>query len=222
MSAPKSYHLLTTADSYVVLTMDTRPSALVFLTECIPDAQVVTAATHPNYTDAFFLTLIPPEEFPLWSWNKKRRVLTKTPAATLTEELRTCSRFATKKLEVIHTIMRQLGRARIKAGTSVDMQDIVYLQKQTEAQRFKDSGYNEDDIIEYPYILQYADHAQISPKEAADAILFKARLHTDLLVKTEALRLKYFNGVKAAQNEDDLSALAEAFRRAMYVNVQVQ
>ena len=55
-------------------------------------------------------------------------------------------------------------------------------------------------------MIQHADYANIPFKQAADDILFKAKLHEEMLAQTEILRIKFFNKIK---KENDPAALTQ-------------
>ena len=221
MRETPSYHALLSS-SNIILTISPRLSSLVFIGECIPDSQIVTSITHPHYLDTFFLTVVPPENLPQWSWDKRTRILKETSPEMLTDEIRELSILATAKLEAVNKVAHHLSLARLKARTGVDFQDIVYFQKKVEAQRFKDAGYDDSNPLEYPYVLQYADYAGVSLKQAADSILLKAKLDADLFAKTELLRLRYFNKIKSASTKEQLSTALEEFMRDTYVNTKIK
>ena len=117
--------------------------------------------------------------------------------------------------------MKGVSRGRYPVSTGVLFQETVYLTKKAQASAFKEAGYPEDDILEYPYIIQYADFANIPLKQAADDILFKARLDDELLAKTELIRLKYFNAIRSARTVEEVAPIYEAFTRESYRNALV-
>jgi hypothetical protein len=92
------------------------------------------------------------------------------------------------------------------------MQEAVYITKKTQAQRYKDAGYQGDDL-EYPYVMQYADFAGLSMRVAADEILLKATFDDEVLLKTEFFRLKYFELIKNMNDPGQADRITLDFRR---------
>jgi hypothetical protein len=114
-----------------------------------------------------------------------------------------------------------LNVARSSVDCGVSMQESVYTTKRAQAQSFRASGYDESQPADFPYVLQYADYARISMKEAADRILLKAKLDEHTLAKTELLRLKYFDRVRAAKAPQDLKKVDEEFMLEYFTNAMV-
>jgi hypothetical protein len=185
--------------TYIVLTSRPFYAPIVFLAECLDATIPLHGVNYPNYAQTYPLAQLKPEAYVEWTWNQKGRKFEETKKDLITERVRTRSLVATKKAEAIGIVMASLSRARYAYSSGVLFQETVYLAKELQARAFMDSGYDEAHIMEYPYVIQYADYAGISLKQAADDILFKAKLDTDGLTKTEFLRLKYFNLIKRAE-----------------------
>ena len=117
-------------------------------------------------------------------------------------------------------IIANLNQSRYKVKTGLDAQDVVYMTKKIQAQAFKDSGYEEHDLLKFPYVLQYAEYAGLSAKVATDEILFKAALDDQFLADTELLRLRYLNKVKVATELEELPKIFEEFLRDSYVFIK--
>ena len=98
--------------------------------------------------------------------------------------------------------------------TGLDFQETIYLAKQTQAQRLKDSGYDERLIVESPYVVQYADSIGIPLEQAVSEILLQAKLDHEFLAKTEQIRMQYFTEVKRAKTPQELESILTAFKRA--------
>ncbi|MDP3645486.1 MAG: hypothetical protein Q8R25_00155 [bacterium] len=206
---PSTYNLLVDANRNV-LTMSMFPAVINFLHACMYDAIPIWHANYPNYIESFPLHLTAPEEYPEWNWHFKKRVLEKT-VPEVTSVLRDKARLAHSKGMTIGKIMVALRQVRYALDTGVPFQETVYSLKRAQSERFKENDYDEKLMLEYPFVMQYADFANVSPQQATDDILFKAQLDEDILVKTEFLRLKYFNAVKKA-TLDELPALFEEFK----------
>lgn len=215
------YGVLCQSNTGVVLTITTDLAALAFLQESIPDTFYSPSVNYPNYVGYFFLLEMPPDQYPEWMWNGAARSFEGTKRHLLTDSVRSLSALAHKKSEVMSTIMGEINESRRKVGNGLFFQDRVYLMKENQARDFSGSGYNENDILKYPYVLQYADYKNISLRQAADDILLKAQIANDHLAKTELLRLKYFDKVRGAQAVDDLERVRSDFIRECYVNAQV-
>jgi hypothetical protein len=136
----------------------------------------------------------------------------------LTEELQQRSEMAVRKCSALFEIVYEISVARYPIWRGLILQEQVYVSKKLQARRFKDMGYPELDLLLYPYVLQYADFSGLTPREAADEILFKARLDDDFLLKTEGLRLKYFKLVADAAEAETLASIRGEFRQEIYRN----
>ena len=219
-----AYNALLDSNTQAVLALSTGISGIVFMAECMNDTSLASAVNYPNYTKArlfrkepFFLLSLSLDKYPEWTWKWTERKFVRTLPNALTEDLRAKSRLAIAKLEAITRITHNINVARYKVRMGLGLQETVYLTKKIQAQRFKDSGYDEGTIMEYSYVLQYADYAGISLKEAADDILFKARLDDQFLANTELLRLRYFNKIRNAANSGQLPGVMEEFMRDCYM-----
>lgn len=224
---PIAYHLLVDSESFVVLAISPSLPAIVFLNECIENTFIIPAAQYPNYmNDAFCHSLhktaqVNPENNLRVTWNRKARAFVHTRPHMITEELKSRARLANSKLDVITKIMISLSRARSPVATGVDFQETVYLTKKAQAKAFKDSGYDEERLLEFPYVLQYMDFAKVSSVAAADEILFKAALDDQLLANTELTRLRYFKKIKEASSAERIAEIYIEFLRDMYRNAEV-
>lgn len=221
------YSALLDSNTQIVLALSDNISAIVFLNECMSDTSHAVSVNYPNYTKSlfhekpFFLAREKPEHYPRWTWKEKTRTFVKTRPDVLTDGLIARSRLAVSKHGAISRIIVNLNQACYKVRTGFEFQETVYLTKKLQAQKFKDSGYDENVIMEYPYVLHYADYAGIPLKEAADDILFQAKLDDQHLANTELLRLRYFNKVRDATKPEQLPAIFEEFLRDCYINVKI-
>ncbi len=206
-----SYSGLFDYKTKILLTISGYPAVIAFLAEGALDASAIHAIDYPNYKETFFLASIPPEQYVQWKWDARERIFKKTEPALITDNLRERSQLAVGKAYAIGSIMSGLARARYQFSKGIILQETVYLTKKLQAQAFRDSGYDEDRLIEYPYVVQYADMAGISLRQAADDIIFKAKLADDGLAKTEFLRLKYFDLVRKTKGAGELDAIVKQF-----------
>ena len=180
------------------------------------NAEHAYSVNFPNYVQRFEIADGPVEEFPEWAWNSKDRLFMRTPERLLTESLRQRSLLAVKKSYVLHEIINIISSIRVSGCSSIAMQESVYAAKKMQAQRYRDADYPDDDLLEYPYVLQYADLVGFSMRAAADEILFKARLSEDVLLKTEFFRLKYFELLKNTMEVALIDPILIAFHRDFY------
>lgn len=224
----KYYDALLDSTTNAVLTISSNPAVIVFLKECMTDTLHAQSVNYPNYTNPksffltpFFLASVKPKNYSKWTWDLKNRLFSKTKTELVDNNLLTRSRLAENKKQVIDKIITNISLVRSNARANINFQEMIYFTKKAQAKAFKDSGYDESSIIEYPYVIQHADYAGITARQAADDILFKAKLGDEFLAKTELLRLRYFNKVKKAISSEELTAIYEEFIRDCYVNAQV-
>ena len=209
----------------VVLTIGTSLSAMIFVTECTPDTFLVPGVQTPNYEgllSRFFIPSIEPTEFPTWTWNPIMRKFTPTKTTTLTDRLVAKSALAEGKRVVFEKMVSNLNFARAKIASVVWLQERIYAAKKIQAQAYKDSGYAERLDADFSYVEQYADYAGISLHQAADDILLKAEFATDILSKTELVRLRHFNILKAAKSPDQLPKILEEFLRDCNISAPIE
>lgn len=217
---PPQSALLDTA-THSVLALSPRIAGVVLLHECTPDTTHATLVHYPNYTQSCFLNGIPPEQNPEWCWNRHTRYFERTQPRLVTDDLRAQARLATAKLDVYAKIVDGINVARYKVRTGCDFQELIYLQKRTQAQRLKDSGCDPDIALQCPLVLQYAEYTGDSLQQAVDDILFKSKMDDEVLAKTELLRLRYFNRIKAAKSADELQSTYGEFLAECFVNPRV-
>lgn len=202
----------------IVLTVSNWDPGITLLTECIPDSMRLYNATHPNYRDSFFLAALKPHEYPRWTWDFGTRSFKESPKHLITPSVEKNAALATAKLSAFITIAFGLNKIRSGFATGLLFQETIYLAKKLQAQSFRDNGYKDETILEYPYVLQYADNAHISFRQAADDIIFKAKLGDELLSKTEFLRIMYYDKIKYAKDQDEITAIVKKFTGDRIVN----
>ena len=195
------YSALIDVENNVVLIASTHISIIVFLNECMENTFHCPLVNSPHYENVFPLAAIPPEEYPQWSWDWKSRLFNKTTAAVTNTALTQKAVLASAKHAILKRLILNLSSMRYKVRTGVEFQETVYLTKTMQAERFKESGYDTSQLIEFPYVVQYADFAGIPIAQAADDILFKAHLDDDYLARSEMLRLKYFKAIAEATKD---------------------
>lgn len=215
------YSALIDSSTGIALALSIDVSSIVFLNETTLDTFHAVDVNFPHYADNFPLASIKPASLPGWTWSSESRKFTPTHPEALTDHMRAKSLLASQKGELVRFVIDNLNVARYSVRTGLEFQETVYITKKMQAYAFRDTGYPEEKVFEYPYVVQYADFAGLSLKAAADDILFKAKLDDELLAKTELLRLKYFNAIKNAKTPNDLPAIHEVFVRECYKNALV-
>lgn len=194
---------------------------IAFLNEAMLDTYHVPNVERPHYLERCFTQTIPTAGYPNWTWAKGQRQFVPIRPEILTDALRERSKLACAKLAALSLILMHLNTSRNRLATDIQLQETVYMTKFIEAMRFRDSNYDEERILEFPYVLQYAEFADIPLRQAADDIYLKARFDSHFLLNTEALRLKYFAILKAAQTPGELEGVAESFRAECFTNLSV-
>jgi hypothetical protein len=205
----------------IILALTRSLPALHFLRNADPEATFATGMRSPHYATDYPLDGLPPIAYVEWQWLPRPRKLARTDSAYVTNEIRSRSALAQARLRSYTRIVHFLNVARSSVDCGVSMQESVYTTKRAQAQSFRASGYDESQPADFPYVLQYADYARISMKEAADRILLKAKLDEHTLAKTELLRLKYFDRVRAAKAPQDLKKVDEEFMLEYFTNAMV-
>lgn len=196
-------------------------AGIAFLNKALPDTYHVSHADRPNYTESGFVKSLVPAEFPRWSWRRRDRTFQETRPHLVTEALIARSALAIAKLRAFLMVTQHLNTARNRLVTGLQFQESVYLVKFIEATRFRAASYAEDRILEFPYVLQYAEFAGIPLRQAADDIILKAEFDQHFLLNTEGLRLKYLKLIREAASPGDLAGIGEACRRECFENTMV-
>jgi len=222
MAIPQPYSALLDDSTTALLFLTDRIPVIVFLAKVMPEVEHLYCVNYPNYLQEFPLVTARPETWPEWSWDEKKRIFEPTAKDLLTDRLRLCNALAVKKSLVLVEVIRTLTMARYPAWNGTPMQDVIYITKKMQAQRFKDMGYPEGNDLDFPYVLQYADFASLSMREAADEILLKAGFADDLMLRSEFFRLKYFGQIADANTVEDVDRLILDFRRDIYKALEVE
>lgn len=215
---------LVDAATGAVLAFGKHGAAMLELGVSNPNVIVEASLDYPSYQG--FLRSVPLRLMMItdpfrWKWNFEKRLLSKTPEMLITDKLRSASQLAQAQYDALSKMIYTLSLARQRVIGGVSYQAATYLEKKLEAERFRASGYDEASILEYPYVLQYADYAQIPFQQAADSILFKAKLYDQQLAKIDTLRMKYFGKVKKAAHPDELPTIYREFMLESYISAKV-
>jgi hypothetical protein len=179
------------------------------------EAEEAHGVNWPNYRKNFPLEKVDSQTYPHWIWDGTARLFSPTPPELVIPELRQRSALAVKKCRALWEVIYELSALRYPVWRGLILQETVYAAKKAQAEKYKDAGYPKD-ALPYPYVLHYAEVSGLALRDAADEILFKARLDDETLARSELLRLKYFNLIKAAMATDELKSILDQFRSEAY------
>ena len=208
---PPHYAALIDTPSGALLMLSMRLPIIAFLVQNTPDVSPSWGVNYPHYLRSFPLADADPLSYPQWTWNGATRLFTPTAASLLSDRVRRISALAVRKAYALFEITQAISTARNLLWSGVLLQETVNLTKRMQAQKFKDNGYPDDDLLRYPYVLQYAEVAGLPPKAAALEILFKAEMDDEILARSEGIRLRYLDRLKSAQL-DTIDAIMREFR----------
>lgn len=204
------------ANTLVLLAAHHSLDAIVVASESLMDTQFRKIFREDNVPFAF--ETLPRSEYPLWSWNYRESGFVRTSESGVTDAVRAQSKLACARVEALVTVMNGINATRVRLRKGTELQHTIYLSKRDEARRFLESGADEMSAFEYPYLIQYADYANIPMRQAAEDVLFKARLDDAYLAKTEYLRIKYINLIKNEQNPEKIPHITDEFKRECYTS----
>lgn len=217
-----AYHALLDSKTLIVLTIEKEMAPILFLVERIPSTTYAVFVDIPNYQTSLFglrgsfLGRLPRSLYPHLTWNKSTRRFTNTKYTLITPELRKMSRHMYQKAGVYSLITKRLSTVNNILSTGMSLQERVYSRKREQAQLFKETEGAMHKPSDFFYLQQYADIANISLPEAADDILFKAKLEDEKLSLSEFLRLKFTRQLAAAKDEREIFAVRDRFISALY------
>jgi hypothetical protein len=198
------------ASSLALLALSPSPSIVSYLARSPMEMEAAYYINHPNYPKGLPMTSV--HALPEYSWDGTARKIAPTDRDLLTPELAEKSHLAAAKSLALLEMSRAINRCRYQVWRELLLQETVYMTKKLQAEKFKDKKYPKKDILRYPYVMQYADLSGLSLKDAADEILFKAKLDDEMLAKTEYVRMKYFNLVRDVPTREATQKALEQFR----------
>jgi hypothetical protein len=210
---PEMKSVLLDASTNILLAAGTSPFAIEIVNTFTDDTQCAHYVAVPQ---PWPLSFRHHDRYVRWTWEYPSRTFSRTKSGLINEALRVRSALASAKVDALSTVMLRLNQVRYKVGTGLSFQETVYLTKRSQAVEFRKSGYDESRLRDFPYVLQYADFAGSSYKQAADDIVLKAQITEDTLAKTELLRLKYFNKIREAKSSDELVELLRSLHLDCY------
>jgi len=200
-----------------LLTLSSSPVTTSFLAQAIPDSEEVINVASPNYPKG---VPIKPEEYPERVWDRWMRLF--SGGNNPDERVRKHVLLTAKKTEALGELVRTISLMRSQMLSAIPLQEVVYTAKRLEAERFlKTWKPGQDvDVLEYPYVTQYADLSGLTPQQAANEIFLKVRLYDDRLFKSEYFRLKYMELLRDTHSVGAIDAIVIGFRREVYGEMQ--
>lgn len=223
------YSALVDSNTYQLLTVSRHIAAVVFVSKCTPDSLYISSVDHPNYLKkkyfwghAFPLAQVSSATYPQWRWDMKTRLFERAPEHMSTESIFAKSALAHQKQEAISYIMYNLSASRQRLRTGVEFQETTHMLRYLEALEFKKNGGDQaEDPLRFPFLLQYAAIERVSLSQAADDILFQARTSEDVLLRSEAIRLKYFKAMSEASASEEVLSIFKKFNDDNFVAAQI-
>lgn len=196
--------------TFALLAVHLNGPAIAIVADSITDAQFMPYISDVT-ADGTPVSAIDPAHYLDWCLKPYRYSLARSGGLLPDEALLERSKLAIARINAIHRIIFQINRVRARIQTGLALQETVYLGKKMQAEQFKNTGYDESLLIKFPYVLQYADQASLSARQAADDIIFRASLDDAFLSKTEVLRMKYFDLVKNTVKLEEFPTLLSQF-----------
>src|SRR5262249_19070696 len=148
------YSALVDAPTLAVLVLSQHVPMVSFLGRTMPETEHYYLVNFPNYTRQFDLARADPRALPGWKWDARDRRFLPLQKELLTERLQKASLLALKKGAAFHEMIISINAARNPTISGLNIQETVYLNKKTEAQRYMDDMLkpNKKDELKYPYV----------------------------------------------------------------------
>jgi len=137
------------------------------------------------------------------------------------KELSQLSELLLARARYLNRVTRVVTRARNRVAPSEKYGELIDFLRKEQALLFRNSGYNEELIQNCLFVFQYAQVKKMTPKEAADEIIFQYNLFEAALWKTEEIKLKYFDLFSNAQTVKQTHEIFQDFVREYYLNSHV-
>lgn len=200
------YSALVTAEKRALLVLSKNPATITFLAQNFDDTERLYYCNNPNYLKDFPLARADPATYPEYVFNLGTRLF--VAKENVDDKLRALSALAVCKANVLQTLTFRFNILRFPVWRDLLMQDTVNAIRSRQAREFKQAlERDESAALAFPFVKAYADHSQMSMEQAADEILFKAKLDEDFLCKSETLRLRYFNWLREAKDITEVNAI---------------
>ncbi len=200
---PNTIGALLDAGTSTLFTVTGRPSVLRALNELVPGSVYVRSIHYGRKPEARALADGDPKEYPRWQWAEKSGSFVRAREEP-SEILRARAALAHAQRDALVLLTERVNGLRLAPATMIQEQGVVYLDKRDQALAFKAAGYDAAKLPEYPYVEQYAAIAERTPRQAADEIIFQARLRDDVLQKSETVRLKFMAKIRDARSAAEL------------------
>ena len=193
-------------DTNALLAVGTLSPIITALTEMIPDISYVyeVQSLLPQHAESASVTLM---------WEPSSRMFVPMHPHVITEDLFVKAALTRAKLDALNKMTLAINMERGKLATPVTYGQFVYRAKQEQAKAFRERNYDAARLQEYTYVAQYASFANISPRQAADDILFKAQLDDEVLLRTELTRLTFFDRLRRANDLQAVGVVMKDFAR---------
>lgn len=201
---PRSVGALLDAGTSTLLTVTGRQSILLALNELVPGTVYVRSIHYARKAATRAIVRGEASAYPLWRWAQESGTFVRGHGEP-SDELKTRAALAHATRDALGILSDRVNGLRLHPASALSEQGIVYLDKRNQALAFKAAGYDAAGLTGYPYVEQYAAAAGRTPRQAADEIIFQARLRDDVLQKSEAVRLKFMEKLRAARTAADLT-----------------
>ncbi|MDB5238639.1 MAG: hypothetical protein JWM46_909 [Candidatus Kaiserbacteria bacterium] len=180
--------------------------AMLFVSESIMDTKCIMEIRVTSELERIAKAV--PRSYPEWSYGSNE--LKKTSAHLITEDMRDRCELATAKIAAMTTIMFRINRLRSQRFSGLSFQEQIYMNKESEAKRLKENGYEHPE--QALYVAQYAEVSGTSLEQAAEEILLQATLNREYLAKTERIRLEVYKSMKAAKTVEEVNKILKELR----------
>jgi hypothetical protein len=206
------FFALLDGQTYAVLVVSNYIEPLFYLSEFDLDSNLVELKYDNYFTYKFYEKLLSASEPFEYRYDKFHKKLFTNN--NLKEYLKDKSKLIKEKALAIEEVLSRIIFFRQNNHKNLHLQDDIYLYKEIEANNFKNRGYPDDEILDYPFILQYADFKEIDYKTATEEILFKSKLYKGSLARTEELRIQTLKKIKEAKDFSEVRNAILQFRQA--------
>lgn len=215
------YSILIDTDTQIVLAGGSRPYGIEFLRTSSPNTtEHIPFVRFPNYAEEFFFRSVPGEEMCQWTWNIRKRLFTPTKSELLNDTMRGRSLLMRRKYILLCRFVNSLNTIRQSMNTGIYAQSTVYLMKRREAERVQQAEREGKSITgaDYPFVDQYAYVIHTSMEQAANDIVFAAKLKQETLLFSERIRMEFFKKIRETQSVEDVATIWKEYISEVYQN----
>lgn len=168
------------------------------------------------------LPTLPPDQLLNYIFHRQSGAIVKAknlkPATDKQKEL--CMLLA-GRARYLRRVTRVVSMARKRVAPSELYGELVDYLRREQALKFRAANYDETIIKDCLFVFQYAQVKNITPRAAADEIIFRFSLFESELWKTEEVRLKYYDLFSKAPTVGELHEIYQDFIREYYLNSHV-